>query len=84
MGSRVDCRTCAHGCAMSMMCLKPACVFVEFCRIYQMIADASASVGTSSYIVSKSGVEALLKHDKANGFTEAIPNIMALLFPRTR
>lgn len=49
-----------------------------------MIATKSASVGTSAYVVSKSGVKKLLDRHKRLGFTEAIPNIMAELFPDTR
>lgn len=52
--------------------------------IVQMLADASSSVGTSAYVISKSGVEAILQNDKSNGYVEAIPNVMARLFPRTR
>lgn len=53
-------------------------------NIVQMIATKSASVGTSAYVVSKSGVKKLLDRHKKLGFTEAIPNIMAELFPETR
>eukprot|EP01038_Epipyxis_sp_PR26KG_P014984 gene14984-20157_t len=53
-------------------------------NIVQMIADSSASVGTSAYIISKTGVKSLLDYNKKNGFKEAIPNIMAILFPSTR
>ena len=53
-------------------------------NIVQMLADSSSSVGTSAYGISKSGVEQILTYDEENGFTEAIPNIMALLFPQTR
>jgi GR25 family glycosyltransferase involved in LPS biosynthesis len=53
-------------------------------NIVQMIAEKSAVVGTSAYVVSKTGVEKLLTYHKNNGFREAIPNIMAELFPSTR
>ena len=49
-----------------------------------MIAEEGVAVGTSSYIVSKSGVESLLKWDTEKGFTDAIPNIMSALFPDSR
>ena len=53
-------------------------------RIVQMIAKPGASVGTSSYIVSKSGTKRLLALDRAQGYVEAIPNVMAEIFPDTR
>lgn len=53
-------------------------------HIVQMFAEKTAVVGTSAYIISKHGVERLLQHDARYGFTEAIPNIMASLFPTTR
>ena len=53
-------------------------------NIVRMIADAGSSVGTSAYLISKSGVDAILKNDKEAGYVEAIPNVMAHLFPSTR
>ncbi len=53
-------------------------------HVVKMIADSKASVGTSAYIISKSGVDRILKRHKMSGYTEAIPNIMAELFPDSR
>jgi hypothetical protein len=53
-------------------------------NIVRMIAEEGVAVGTSSYIVSKSGLQALLKYDNEMGFTDAIPNIMSKLFPVSR
>lgn len=53
-------------------------------NIVQMFSDSGSSVGTSAYIISKSGVTAILEEHNKRGFVEAIPNIMALLFPSSR
>ena len=53
-------------------------------NIVHMYTDVGTAVGTSAYIISKSGVAKILNHHKEYGYTEAIPNIMALLFPDTR
>lgn len=53
-------------------------------NIVHMYTDVGTAVGTSAYIISKSGVTKILTHHKEYGYTEAIPNIMALLFPDTR
>ncbi len=53
-------------------------------NIVRIKSEAGSSLGTSAYLVSKPGVEAILnKHDK-QGYKEAIPNIMAALFPNSR
>jgi hypothetical protein len=49
-----------------------------------MFASVGASVGTSSYIISKSGVDRLLAYHDANGYQEAIPNVMAKLYSSSR
>ena len=53
-------------------------------NIVQLFSNSESSIGTSAYIISKSGVDAVLENHKKNGFKEAIPNIMALLFPNSR
>jgi len=53
-------------------------------NVVNMISDGSASVGTSSYLISKSGVDSILKQHELDGYKEAIPNIMARLFPNSR
>ena len=49
-----------------------------------MFTEKSASIGTSAYIISPDGVQQMLNYHKANGYQEAIPNIMAELFPSSR
>lgn len=53
-------------------------------NVRKMYTDASSAVGTSAYIVSKRGVDAMLANNKAVGFTEAVPNVMSRLFPESR
>ena len=53
-------------------------------NIVQLYSNSESSIGTSAYVISKSGIDAVLKKHKESGFVEAIPNIMALLFPDSR
>lgn len=54
-------------------------------NVVQMYSKENVAVGTSSYIISKTGVDAVLNYHKANGYTgEAIPNVMSNLFPESR
>ena len=53
-------------------------------NIVQIFTGNGSSIGTSAYIISKSGVDAILKEHTINGYKEAIPNIMASLFPTSR
>jgi hypothetical protein len=53
-------------------------------NVRKMYTDASSAVGTSAYIVSKRGVDAMLRNHKSRGFTEAVPNVMSRLFPDSR
>lgn len=53
-------------------------------NVVQMKAGPGSSVGTSAYIISKTGVEAILAEDSKSGYKEAIPNVMAILFPESR
>jgi hypothetical protein len=52
--------------------------------IVQMFSDGGSSIGTSAYIISKSGVDSVLARHRQTGYVEAIPNIMAELFPQSR
>lgn len=49
-----------------------------------MKASQQSAVGTSAYMVSKNGVKQMLDDYKQNKFTDAVPNIMAKLFPNSR
>ena len=48
----------------------------------KMYTDASSAVGTSAYIVSKRGVDAMLANNKAVGFTEAALTLCPVCSPR--
>ena len=52
--------------------------------IVRMYSDAGSSVGTSAYIISQTGIKSVLSKHREQGYTEAIPNIMAQLFPDSR
>jgi len=53
--------------------------------IVQLFSNPGTSVGTSAYIISKNGVATILDYHRKNGYqNDAIPNIMALLFPQSR
>ncbi len=52
--------------------------------VVRMRCTEASAVGTSAYIVSRSGAEKMIAYDNNNGYTEAVPNIMAKLFPESR
>jgi len=53
--------------------------------IVQLLSGPQTSVGTSAYCISKSGVDAVLDFYRKFGYqNDAIPNIMAKLFPKSR
>lgn len=57
----------------------------KYSSIVRMFSTLGTSVGTSSYLISKAGVAKILQYDKENkGYKEAIPNVMAELFPQSR
>ncbi|GMI07512.1 hypothetical protein TrRE_jg3493 [Triparma retinervis] len=43
-----------------------------------------AALGTTAYVISKRGVDALLEYHEKFGYTIAIPDLMARLFPSSR
>jgi GR25 family glycosyltransferase involved in LPS biosynthesis len=55
-------------------------------HIIRMITKPESAVGTSAYLISKSGVDKIIRdantNEEWNG--EAIPNVMAKLFPESR
>jgi GR25 family glycosyltransferase involved in LPS biosynthesis len=53
-------------------------------HIVQMFSDPGSSIGTTAYIISKSGVDSMIEYNKKNGYKEAIPNVMAASFPSSR
>ena len=46
-------------------------------NIVRMTATQQAAVGTSAYLISKSGVKSMLEDYRQNSYTEAVPNILA-------
>jgi len=53
--------------------------------IVKLLSGPQTSVGTSAYCISKSGVDAVLDFHRKFGYqNDAIPNIMAQLFPKSR
>ena len=53
-------------------------------NVRKMYTDESSAVGTSAYIVSKRGVDSMIRNDAKAGFAEAVPNVMSRLFPESR
>jgi hypothetical protein len=52
--------------------------------VVQMRSGQGSAVGTSAYVISRSGVTRMLDFDRENGYCEAVPNVMARLFPDSR
>lgn len=51
----------------------------------QLKCGVGSALGTSAYVITERGVDALLAEDSVRGYTgEAIPDVMAKLFPDTR
>lgn len=49
-------------------------------QIVQLISGPDAALGTSAYLISKSGILKLLEFNRENGFISPIPNVIAKLF----
>jgi len=41
-------------------------------------------LGTTAYVITRSGIEAVLREHRSKGYVDAIPNVMARLFPDSR
>mmetsp|Transcript_10226 Transcript_10226/g.10297 ORF Transcript_10226/g.10297 Transcript_10226/m.10297 type:complete len:323 (-) Transcript_10226:51-1019(-) len=53
-------------------------------NIVLLKSDENAALGTSAYIISKSGANKILSYDSKNGYNKPIPNIISLLFKDER
>ena len=53
-------------------------------HIVRLQCNADSVLGTTAYVISRSGLDTLLGEHRRTGYVDAIPNMMARLFPRTR
>lgn len=53
-------------------------------QIVQLISGPEAALGTSAYLISKSGISKILKFHNENGFVLPIPNVISMLFRDSR
>ena len=52
--------------------------------IVRLRCNADSVLGTTAYIISRSGLDAVLTEHRRTGYVDAIPNMMARLFPDSR
>ena len=52
-------------------------------HIVRLQCNADSVLGTTAYIISRSGLDTLLAEHRRTGYVDAIPNLMARLFPDT-
>ena len=52
--------------------------------VVSLTTTGQAALGTTCYVISKRGVDAILSHHDENGYKMPIPDLMALLFPESR
>jgi len=53
-------------------------------HIVRLRCDADSVLGTTAYIATRRGLDAILAEHARTGFKDAIPNVMARLFPSSR
>ena len=53
-------------------------------HIVRLQCNADSVLGTTAYVISRSGLTTLLEEHRRTGYVDAIPNMMARLFPDTR
>mmetsp|Transcript_11998 Transcript_11998/g.18079 ORF Transcript_11998/g.18079 Transcript_11998/m.18079 type:complete len:382 (-) Transcript_11998:232-1377(-) len=53
-------------------------------KVVRLLSGPGSSLGTTAYIISMTGIEAVLKEHKERGYYAAIPDVMAKLFPESR
>jgi len=53
-------------------------------HIVRLTCDADSVLGTTAYIATRSGLTAILAEHDRKGYVDAIPNVMARLFPSSR
>ena len=52
-------------------------------HIVRLQCNADSVLGTTAYVISRSGLDTLLGEHRRTGYVDAIPNMMARLFPDT-
>lgn len=53
-------------------------------HIVRLQCNADSVLGTTAYVISRQGLDTLLAEHRRTGYVDAIPNLMARLFPNTR
>jgi len=53
-------------------------------HIVRLRCDADSVLGTTAYIATRRGLDAIIAEHTRAGYVDAIPNVMARLFPRSR
>jgi len=53
-------------------------------HVVRLRCNADSVLGTTAYIISRSGLDTLLAEHRRTGYVDAIPNMMARLFPESR
>ena len=53
-------------------------------HVVRLQCNADSVLGTTAYVISRQGLETLLAEHRRTGYVDAIPNMMARLFPNTR
>ena len=53
-------------------------------HIVRISCDADSVLGTTAYIATRKGLDAIMAEHARAGYVDAIPNVMARLFPRSR
>ena len=52
--------------------------------LVRLECNADSVLGTTAYLITRRGVEAVMAEHRRAGYVDAVPNMMARLFPRTR
>jgi len=53
-------------------------------HVVRLQCNTDSVLGTTAYVISRQGLETLLAEHRSRGYIDAIPNVMARLFPNTR
>lgn len=53
-------------------------------HVVRLKCNADSVLGTTAYIISRSGLDAIMAEHRRAGYVDAIPNVMARLFPESR
>jgi hypothetical protein len=52
--------------------------------ILRLRCNADSVLGTTAYVISRSGLDSVMAEHRRTGYVDAIPNVMARLFPTSR